>query len=107
LKVKFPKITNIVSHIEPNRSNRLIEFRSGEVEHKILDLVKKNPILSNCHDILISHVTSELYNVSFHCEANANAKVHEIHQATVVLEDEIKEEMPFFSDITIHVEPIE
>lgn len=105
VKTQFPYIDEITIHLEPSRKPSSFVQDPRTIETQIQSLVQKNRVLHNCHNLQLIPLTSNLYNLTFHCEASPTQTIEEIHTATTLLEDEIREELPIFSHIVIHAEP--
>lgn len=105
IKSQFPYINEITTHLEPSRSPETLLRDPTAIEAKIHTLVRKNPLLHNCHDLQLISLSPNLYNLTFHCEASPELTVGEIHRATTLLEDEIRDALPIFSQIIIQAEP--
>lgn len=106
VKSQFPYIDEITTHIEPSQKPITTIQDPKAIEAKIHSLVQKNPALHNCHDLQLIPLAPNLYNLTFHCNAHPHQTIEQIHTATTLLEDEIREELPIFSQIVIHTEPI-
>ncbi|MCY3412264.1 MAG: cation diffusion facilitator family transporter [Candidatus Heimdallarchaeota archaeon] len=100
-----PQITEIYTHIEPYRENRITQFNEEKITKRIHDIIAKIPLLENAHNIKFHPIVDGLHNLSLHCKANPSSSLEDIHKATVVFEDEIREEIPCFVEVTIHSEP--
>ncbi len=106
ITLQFPSIDEITTHLEPSRQlNKRIQDQKA-ITDQVRSLVKKNPLLHNCHNIQLISLSPNLYNLTFHCEASPKHTIEEIHTATTILEDEIREELPIFFQIRIHPEPM-
>ncbi len=106
IRSQYPMIQEIITHIEPNRKIKTAHRDTTRIHRHLEHLVEQNPVLHNCHKIRLHPIAPDQYNLTFHCEANPNLSVDEIHQATTLLEDDIREELDIFSKISIHVEPL-
>lgn len=106
LQQKFPKIKEIVTHIEPSRKPPIHQLNLAAIHSQLRRLVKQHPTLHNCHTIYLQPLGPNVYNLMLKCEAKPELSIEETHKATTLLEDEIREQFPLFSQITIHVEPL-
>ncbi len=106
IKSQYPIIKEITTHIEPSREIITATLDSTKIRRRIRRLVQQNPVLHNCHKIRLHSLAPHHYTLTFHCEARSELSVEETHRATTLLEDNIREELPIFSQITIHVEPL-
>ena len=106
IKSQYPIIKEIITHIEPSREIITAELDPTKIERRIHRLVQQSPMLHNCHKIRLHSLAPHHYALTFHCEASSELSVEETHKATTLLEDNIREELPIFSQITIHVEPL-
>jgi cation diffusion facilitator family transporter len=99
-------IFEIFSHIEPSKEARLRQYDEIKVQEKINYIIENVRMLSNAHNVICNEVAEDKYTISLHCEAEGENSLVKIHRASMIFEDEIKEEMPFFVKVTIHVEPL-
>jgi cation diffusion facilitator family transporter len=106
IQSQFPFIDEITTHIEPSRTPTKHPYDLKTIEARIPALIEKNPLLHNCHSLQLIPLSPNLYNLTFHCEASPEYTIDEIHKATTLLEDEIREEFSLFSQIVIHTEPL-
>lgn len=106
IQSQFPLIKEVTTHLEPSRKPTTPTQNQETIEAQIQHLVIQNPALHNCHNLQLIPLALNLYNLTFHCEANPNQTIEEIHTATTLLEDSIREEFSLFSQIVIHVEPL-
>ena len=106
IQSQYPFIKEITTHLEPSRAPTPTTHDPKTIETQIIALVHKSPQLHNCHDIQLIPLSENLYNLTFHCEAPPSLTVEELHAATTLLEDEIREQLPIFSQIIIHNEPL-
>jgi cation diffusion facilitator family transporter len=106
LQKQNPKIKEIVTHIEPGRKPPIHQLNLVTIHSQLRWLVKQHPTLHNCHAVRLQPLGPNLYNLMLKCEAEPELSVEETHKATTLLEDEIREQFPLFSQITIHVEPL-
>ena len=106
LKRVFPNITSLVTHIEPFIDSPQHQIDLELVSQKISSLAQRTGLIKNCHGIKLFPLTTGVYHITFHCDAEPSCTIMEIHRATMILEAEIREEMPFFSQVIIHVEPL-
>ncbi|MFX0126195.1 MAG: cation transporter dimerization domain-containing protein, partial [Candidatus Hodarchaeota archaeon] len=105
LKQYNPIIKEIITHIEPYTESKDYPLTLEILRKQIQSLIQKESILKNCHDITIFPMGDKLYHLTFHCDADSSLSVREIHNATKRLEADIRENIPVFSQIVIHVEP--
>ncbi len=106
IKSQYPIIREIITHIEPSREIITTALDPTKIKRRIRRLVQQSPTLHNCHKIRLHSLVPHHYALTFHCEASSELSVEETHKATTLLEDYIREELPIFSQITIHVEPL-
>ena len=106
IKSQYPIIKEITTHIEPSREIITATLDSTKIKRRIRRLVQQSPVLHNCHKIRLHSLAPHHFTLTFHCEARSELSVKETHKATTLLEDNIREELPMFSQITIHVEPL-
>ncbi len=106
LKQTFPNIKELVTHIEPFRELKEHKIDISQLKQRINLLIQKTEILQNCHDITFVPWATGGYHLTFHCDAKQNRTIKEIHKATTILEAEIRDELPIFTQVVIHVEPI-
>lgn len=106
VKSQYPIIKDITTHIEPSREVITIAIDPTKIKSRIRWLVQQSTMLHNCHKIRLHSLAPHQYTLTFHCEASSELSVEETHKATTLLEDNIREELPIFSQITIHVEPL-
>lgn len=105
IKSQYPIIKEITTHIEPSREIITASLDPAKIKSRIRRLVQQSPMLHNCHQIRLHSLAPRHYALTFHCEAHSELSVEETHKATTLLEDNIREELPIISQITIHVEP--
>ncbi|MFW9831020.1 MAG: cation diffusion facilitator family transporter [Candidatus Thorarchaeota archaeon] len=106
IKSEFSFVDEITTHLEPRKTPSPPVEDLSAIEARIRSLIQKNPVLHNCHDLQLIPQSPKLYNLTFHCEARPKHTIEEIHTATTLLEDEIRETLPLFSQIIIHTEPL-
>jgi cation diffusion facilitator family transporter len=106
LQSQYPIIKEITTHIEPSRKIITATMEPKKIENRIRRLVQQSSMLHNCHKIRLHSLAPHHYTLTFHCEASSELSVEDTHRATTLLEDDIREELPIFSQITIHVEPL-
>ncbi len=104
LKEIYPLIHEVITHIEPFTEKKDFSLTLELLKHKIQSLTQKEGILRNCHDITMFPLGSGYYHVTFHCDADPNLNVRQIHNATKRLETNIRETLPILSQVIIHVE---
>ncbi len=91
-------------HIEPFQEKKPYYLNKSELKDFIITLTKNNAILSDPHGIHLFNLPSGIL-VSFHCYANPNLSIDEVHNATTLLEEAIAKEIDGYSQIYIYVEP--
>ncbi|MFX0079329.1 MAG: cation diffusion facilitator family transporter [Candidatus Hermodarchaeota archaeon] len=106
IKSQYPIIREITTHIEPSREIVTAAMDPTKIKRHIRRLVQQSSKLHNCQKIRLHSLAPHHYALTFHCEASSELSVEETHKATTLLEDHIREELPIFSQITIHVEPL-
>jgi divalent metal cation (Fe/Co/Zn/Cd) transporter len=106
IQTQYPIVKEITTHIEPSRKIMATPLDSTKIKRHIRRLVQQSTTFDNCHNIRLHLLAPHQYNLTFHCEASPDLSVEETHTASTLLEDEIREELPIFSQITIHVEPL-
>jgi cation diffusion facilitator family transporter len=107
IQSQFPFIEQITTHLEPSHTPTTPTHDPQRIETQIITLVQKSPLLHNCHNIQVIPLSPNLYNLTFHCEATPDLTIDELHTATTLLEDAIREQLPIFSQIIIHNEPLQ
>ncbi|MDO8124001.1 MAG: cation diffusion facilitator family transporter [Candidatus Hermodarchaeota archaeon] len=106
IQSQYPTINEIITHIEPSREIIATAVGPTKIKRRIHRLVQQSPSLHNCHKLRLYSLAPHHYALTFHCEASSELSVEETHEATTLLEDNIREELPTISQITIHVEPL-
>ncbi len=106
LKQAFPNIKKLITHIEPFKDVKNDQIDPEFVKQRIHLLAQRIGSLQNFHDITLFPLAAGDYHITLHCEADPSITIREIHKATTRLENEIREELPIFSQIVIHVEPL-
>jgi cation diffusion facilitator family transporter len=106
IQSRFPFIGEINTHIEPSYKPQHHIHDPKTIEAQIHSLVQKNSLLHNCHNLQLIPLSANLFNLTFHCDAAPNLTIEELHRTTILLEDEIREQLPIFSQIVIHTEPL-
>lgn len=103
----FPDMV-LITHIEPmGEYTALVKPPVEEIESiqaKILAVVEADPDVSECHRLMVVD-TDKGRRVSFHCRMPASITVHEAHEKSVELSENIRNLCPEISRTTIHMEP--
>jgi cation diffusion facilitator family transporter len=104
----------VIVHIEPLGTHiPSADSSAGEmkelgraIEEYINTLVRENHELVDCHEVHAHRVENKIL-VACHCAMDGNLPITEIHDATAVLEDRVKEKFPQIFRVSIHPEPVE
>ncbi|UCE14826.1 MAG: cation transporter, partial [Candidatus Heimdallarchaeota archaeon] len=91
-------------HIEPHKPKKEEKVDLERLIKIIETWTDKNEVLSNPHGIQLFTTPSGVF-ISFHCNAQPNLTIDEIHTASSILEEGIANEIACESQIYIYVEP--
>ena len=98
------------THIDPRRQDvvtgtPLDDARTEEFKKKILAVAQDVRHLQHVHNIRMLEGTEGLY-ISLHCLFPPDAKVRIVHDATVALEQKVRQEIPGVGRVVVHAEPL-
>ena len=77
---------------------------SPTIINDIRNIVERNPVIKNCHNIR-SRKVGNYYFLDMHIEVDPEYHVEDAHELVHRIEEEIRYKYPVIKDIIIHVEP--
>ncbi|MFA5855497.1 MAG: cation diffusion facilitator family transporter [Candidatus Gracilibacteria bacterium] len=106
---EFGEDVLVNTHIEPLRTEEIL---SSNVDKEEIEAVNKAisavdseiKELENVHDVLVRKVDGKLF-VSFHCNAEGDASIEDIHNVSSRFEYLIRQKLPRIKRVVIHTEP--
>lgn len=107
---ELPKVSDIVTHIEPTLPGDFPLLLSGPEADQLCDqivaLADRVAGECACHHVILRHShTPDRVDVSLHCHAPGSAPLIEAHLLAEQVERELRTALPQLDHITIHVEP--
>jgi divalent metal cation (Fe/Co/Zn/Cd) transporter len=95
------------THIEPLEATALgrdVTAERAELVQTVIDLARREPDVSDCHEVLVTESTEGL-SVVAHVRGRADLALRKIHEASVRIENGVKTRHPEVGSILIHFEP--
>lgn len=107
---ELPKVSDIVTHIEPTLPGDFPLLLSGpeadQLSDQIVALADRVAGECACHHVILRHSHAPgRVDVSLHCHAPGSAPLIEAHLLAEQVERELRTALPQLDHITIHVEP--
>jgi cation diffusion facilitator family transporter len=109
LQEELGKDIEVNIHIEPLNTKEIVGTPiSGTQFSKILETIqtiaREIAVIKEIHDIKIRKTRSHIF-VSLHCVFNDAEELEKVHEATSILENRIRLEMPKIQRVLVHPEP--
>jgi cation diffusion facilitator family transporter len=109
LRDAFPRIGQIVTHIEPASSAQETHRARAEDELMVLEvlhrLTRENDLDCHPHNVTVRWSEGGLA-VSFHCAVGADTAITAAHELTERVERALRAKLPHLGRVVIHVEPL-
>jgi cation diffusion facilitator family transporter len=110
IHAEMPEVAAVTIHLDPERSRvqpaESASRRTEALRAKFRALARGTPEIVDCHDIAFYRVRGRLHAVC-HCTLDRQARMGQVHAASVALRDRIMAELPELERVTIHAEPAE
>ena len=108
IRAELPHVSDVYTHIEPQAVpvavGRLAAEETARLRDQIHRVMKQTDALHSCHDLHIRAAPGG-YDVAFHCLADPDLPVEQVHNLTERVERQIYAALPEVSQVLIHVEP--
>jgi cation diffusion facilitator family transporter len=109
LRVEFGADTEVESHVEPFQESGFLGEDVGDVERSLLadflgNCARESGYFSNVHGVR-ARKTDRGRIVIFHCEADPQKTVGEVHTAMDAIERKVRQSDPSTWRIVAHIEP--
>ncbi len=106
---ELPHVSDVHTHIEPQAVPLAVgepEGNIAEVQARVQEIAEKVAGLRRCHEFQI-RVGPEGYDVAFHCLADPNLPIEQVHRLADKAERQIYAALPEVHQVLIHMEPEE
>ena len=108
IRAELPHVSDVYTHIEPQAVpvavGRLAAEETARLRDQIHRVMEQTDALHGCHDLHIRTAPGG-YDVAFHCLADPDLPVEQVHNLTDQVERQIYAALPEVSQVLIHVEP--
>ncbi|MBA3349160.1 MAG: hypothetical protein H0T12_01260 [Actinobacteria bacterium] len=95
------------THIEPlqhSEPGRDVTRERADLVHTLRDLALQQPAVVGCHDVLVTSVHGHL-SVVAHVTGPEDLPLDQIHEASRIIEREVRASFPEVGPVLIHFEP--
>jgi len=101
-------LARVEIHVEPHEPpmmrGREVGAERADMVRDIQSIARRHEPITGCHEVAVSQAEDGLHLV-LHCEALPRARIGEIHDASLRVEDEIHRKYEDVRSITVHFEP--
>ena len=108
LRADIPCISQVNTHIEAMENiigNGLdVTTQEGDLVQKIIATTNEVVGQTCCHDVLI-HRQGDWFAISIHCTLEDELSINQVHDITTLIENRLREEVPFLKHVLVHAEP--
>ncbi len=108
IRSEVPGLARVEIHVEPHEPpmmrGRDIGSEREDLIRDIHRIAESHQPITGCHEVAVSQAEDGLHLV-LHCEASPTARIGEIHDASLRVEDEIHRAYEEVRSITVHFEP--
>ena len=98
------RVDTHIEPLQPSEPGRDVTRERSDVTRTLRDLVLRQPVVIGCHDALITSVHGHL-SVVAHVTGQENLPLDQIHEASRVIESELRAIHPDVGPVLIHFEP--
>lgn len=108
LRAEIPDIKQVNTHIEAMENiigNGLdVTTRESALVQRIITTTNEIVGKTCCHNVTI-HRQGDWLAVSMHCTLEDELSIHQVHDITTLIENRLREVIPFLKHVLVHAEP--
>jgi len=108
LRADIPGISLINTHIEAmeNDIGNGMDVTNQETQLVLNIIATTNHVVGKtcCHDVVL-HRQGDWLAVAMHCTLEDDLSINQVHDITTLIENRLREEIPFLKHVLVHAEP--